>query len=104
MLELLLAVGRAEAVIAKARSSLMKIDEHARALGGDQFQRLPKYALALAFHRPEDVAVGAMRVHAHQDIFMSRDLAVNQRQVHLRNDGAGIDDGLEVTKLRPQTA
>src|SRR5260370_42187863 len=49
-------------------------------------------------------AVDAMGMHAHQYVFAARDFAVNQSQVHFGDDGAAIDDGLEVAKLSSQAA
>src|SRR5258706_10387506 len=87
-----------------AGPGLMQIDQHSGALRGDAFDRISDHLPALAFSGPEDIAVDAMRMHAHQDVFASRNLAVNQSQVHFGDDGAAVDDGLEVAKLSSQAA
>ena len=45
-----------------------------------------------------------MGMHAHQYVFAACHFAVNQSQVHFGDDGAAVDDGLEVAKLSSQAA
>src|SRR5260370_10956958 len=80
----------------------MQIDQNSGALLGDPLERASNHALALALHRSKHVAIDAMRMHAHQHVFAPGDLAVNQRQVHFRDDGAGVDDALEIAELGAQ--
>ena len=83
----------------QAESCLVQIYEYTGALFDDPFERAAHHLLTIAADRPEQVAVGAMRVHANEHVLTIRHLAVNQSHVRLRADLTRIEDGAEVAEL-----
>ena len=105
VLRLFLAVGRSiGGMIAKTRSSLMQVHQHARSFLGDALHGAANQQMAFAIGGSEDIAIDAMGVHANQHVRLSGNLAVHQSQMALWHDGAGVDHGLEIAEFGVQTA
>src|SRR5208337_279828 len=81
---------------AQARTGLMQIDQNARAFAGNGLHRGVDKLLAIAIERTKDVAIGTMRMHAHQHIGLVGNVPVDQCQVAFSVDTALIANGAEL--------
>src|ERR1700728_4342117 len=105
MLQLILAVRSAvRSVVANARAGLMQVDQNAGAFLGYAFERAANQIVALAIGGTEYIAIDAVRMHAHQHVGFSRDLAMHQREVALGQNCAGIDNRFEAAEFGAEAA
>src|SRR5271169_2551498 len=83
---------------AQARPGLMQIDEHSGAFVSNGLQRGLDQFLAVAIERTEDVSVGAMRMHPHQDVGSIGNVPVDERQVAFSVHAALVANGAELAE------
>ncbi len=77
---------------------LGEVDEHAAALALDHRQRRLELLAAVAAQRVEDVAGQALGVHAHEDVRLARDVALDHGDVVLAVDQRAEADGGELAE------